>query len=106
MKVRSRRFYEARASIARALAHASRLRLLDALSARERTVGELSRIVGLDQSTVSKHLSQLRGVGLVDSRRDGTQRVYRVTCACLESLFSCIEDVVVQRIESEKAILE
>jgi DNA-binding transcriptional ArsR family regulator len=48
--------YDARARIAKALAHPTRLMMLDVLADREWCVCELTELAGLDQSTVSKHL--------------------------------------------------
>ena len=52
--------YEARANIMKAMAHPSRLFILDELSKGERCVCELTEMIGADVSTVSKHLSLLR----------------------------------------------
>ncbi len=60
--------YEARARIAKALAHPSRLLILDALRQGELCVCELTPLVGADQSTVSKHLAVLRQAGLTVKR--------------------------------------
>ena len=55
----------------RALGDETRLRLLEHLSAGERTVGDLIAATGLGQSLVSHHLGTLREAGLVTTRRDG-----------------------------------
>ncbi len=94
MNKRTEQQYRARAEIARALAHPTRLVLLDALSKNEMCVSELTELIGADQSTVSKHLALLKGVGLVGSRREGTTRHYRNTCSCLDRFFGCIESVL------------
>jgi ArsR family transcriptional regulator, arsenate/arsenite/antimonite-responsive transcriptional repressor len=89
------RRYEARAKIAKAMAHPSRLLMLDLLQKKSHTVTELTAIVGADQSTVSKHLSILKDVGLVDVRREGAMSYYQLKCACLDGFFSCIETVLI-----------
>ncbi len=71
MKHRPRQVYEFRARIAKALAHPSRLLMLEALENREQCVCELTELVGADQSTVSKHLAVLKQAGLVEDRKDG-----------------------------------
>ena len=88
MKWKPRQAYEARARIAKALAHPSRLLILDALGQGEMCVCDLTQLVAADQSSVSKHLSVLKGAGLVEDRRDGTMMIYRVKPRCLESVLA------------------
>ena len=59
--------YEARAKIIKAMAHPARLLIVDELSsAGERCVCELTEMIGSDMSTVSRHLTVLKGAGLVE----------------------------------------
>ncbi|RPJ48319.1 MAG: transcriptional regulator, partial [Candidatus Latescibacterota bacterium] len=51
---------EARARIIKAMAHPTRLFIVDELARGERCVCDLAEMVGADVSTVSKHLSILR----------------------------------------------
>ncbi len=97
--------YEARARIAKALAHPSRLMMLDALRQKELTVTELTKLVGSDQSTVSKHLAMLKEVGFVHSKAKGTQRYYAVKCSCLDGFFGCIETVLRQNVAEQQALV-
>ncbi len=98
--------YEARARIAKALAHPSRLIMLDALQAQELCVCELTRIVGADQSTVSKHLAVLRQAGIVEDRKDGTMTYYRLKICCLAALWECIESVLKENLKACQAEIE
>jgi len=102
MKEKTRKQYEARAKIAKAMAHPSRLLMLDLLQNQELCVGELTEKVGADQSTVSKHLAILKEVGLVDARKEGALSYYRVTCGCLDGFFSCMETVLLSDLEARK----
>jgi DNA-binding transcriptional ArsR family regulator len=52
--------YAAGAQVFKALAHPSRLLIVDELMQSERCVCELTELVGSDMSTVSKHLSVLK----------------------------------------------
>ncbi|WP_145052754.1 ArsR/SmtB family transcription factor [Lignipirellula cremea] len=94
MKEQDQRRYEARAKIAKALAHPSRLLMLDLLQQQEYCVGELTQKVGADQSTVSKHLAILKDVGMVSVRKEGSLSYYRLQCDCLGGFFSCMESVL------------
>ncbi len=60
------------APLFRALGDPSRLRIVALLAREELTVSELQDILGLGQSTVSAHLAQLRRVGLVATRKEGS----------------------------------
>lgn len=57
--------------IGRALGDVGRLRILAALGGRELCVCHLTDLLGLDTSTVSRHVSALRRAGLVEVRKDG-----------------------------------
>lgn len=61
----------------RALADDVRLRLLRAVLTAELSVAELVAVLGLPQSTVSRHLKPLREAGLLETRREGTSVYYR-----------------------------
>ena len=82
-----------RAKILKALAHPSRLLIVDELSRGERCVCELTDLVGADISTVSKHLSVLKEAGIVDCDRRGLQVFYRLRVPCILNFFNCIEAV-------------
>jgi ArsR family transcriptional regulator len=60
------------------LADPTRLRLLRLLQGRELCVCELVDILRMPQYAVSRHLRQLRAMGLVEARRDGRWMHYRL----------------------------
>jgi rhodanese-related sulfurtransferase/DNA-binding transcriptional ArsR family regulator len=68
--------FEHLALVARGLASAARLELLDFLAQGERSVEDLARVAGLSIANTSKHLQQLKGAGLVTPRRDGKHIYY------------------------------
>ena len=61
-----------------AFADPTRVRLLALLDGHELTVAELTAITELSQSRVSTHLGRLREAGLLQDRRDGSLRYYRL----------------------------
>jgi len=105
MKIKAKSHYEARARIAKALAHPSRLLMLDALAQDELCVLDLTELVGSDQSTVSKHLGVLRQAGVVAPRKDGTTTYYRLKVPCLEGFWGCIETVLSRSLEEQREAL-
>lgn len=77
----------------RALSNEARLAIVERLGQGECTVGTLTDLVGLDQSTVSKHLSVLRTLGLVSHRREGNRVWYRLIMTCVLDFIACAHRV-------------
>ena len=103
--IQSRARYEARAKIAKALAHPTRLLLLDALREKDLCVGELTELVAVDQSTISKHLALLGETGLVSVERKGSMSVFSLKCQCLDGFFRCVESVLQQNLKEQQELI-
>ncbi|BCS89154.1 ArsR/SmtB family transcription factor [Pseudodesulfovibrio sediminis] len=86
--------FEERAKVLKAMAHPSRLLMIDALSQGEKCVCDLRDLVGHDMSTVSKHLTVMKKVGIVEDERRGKKIFYRLKVPCILNFFHCVESVV------------
>jgi ArsR family transcriptional regulator len=91
---RDKERYRARAEILKALAHPTRLFLVEELSRGERSVGELTGMVGADISTVSKHLTVLRQTGILADEKRGSNVYYSLRVPCVLGFFGCVEAVL------------
>lgn len=67
-----------KADIFQALAHPTRIAILELLSSGELSAGVLIEKLGLEQATVSQHLAVLRTKQIVSNRRVGNQVFYSV----------------------------
>ncbi len=94
MNARAKKQYEARARVIKAMAHPTRLYIIDELARQERCVCELRDGVGADISTVSKHLSVLKEAGLIKDEKRGQQVWYHLKVPCVLNFFGCIETVL------------
>lgn len=90
----NRAVYDRRAQVLKAMAHPSRLMIIDALSMGEKCVSDLTALVGSDPSTVSKHLSVMRAAGIVVDDKRGLQVFYRLRVPCIMQFFGCVEAVM------------
>jgi ArsR family transcriptional regulator len=97
MRLREKAKYGQRAEIIKAMAHATRLYIVDVLSDGERCVNELTDLVGADMSTVSRHLSVLRSVGIVAAEKRGSHIYYSLSVPCVLRFFECVEAVLERR---------
>ena len=77
----------------KALANKHRLMILCQLIDREHPVGELSKFLGLRDSTVSQHLALLRKDGLVETRRDGQTIWYALASVAVRRLVQTLYDI-------------
>lgn len=68
---------EALQKVFKTLADPTRVRILFLLEREELAVHELTEVLGMTQSRVSRHLGILREAGLLDDRREGTHVYYR-----------------------------
>lgn len=83
--------YEERVTILKAMAHPTRLFILDQLKAGALCVCEINEMIDADVSTISKHLSVLKSAGLVSSLKKGLQVHYSLEMPCILESFQCIE---------------
>jgi ArsR family transcriptional regulator len=93
--------FKNQARILKALAHPSRLLIVDELARGERNVRQLTDMIGVEMPTVSRHLSVLRDAGILADDKRGLQVFYRLRVPCVLNFFQCVE--AVQRGEGKKA---
>lgn len=86
-----RESFEKRSGIFKALAHPTRLFIVDQLSFEEKCVCELTGMIGADTSTVSKHLSILKNAGIVADEKRGSMVFYSLKMRCVLGFFDCIQ---------------
>lgn len=81
------------AQVFKALGHPARLQMVMAVADGEQCVCELTELVGLDMSTISKHLSVLTAAGVMVSEKRANKVFYRLRTPCVTKVFTCLQDV-------------
>ena len=74
----NQQLYDLYVEVCKAIAHPSRMKILDLLRGGELCVCELAPKVGISETNLSQHLALLRKAALVDTRREGHSIYYRV----------------------------
>jgi DNA-binding transcriptional ArsR family regulator len=95
--------YAARAKVMKALAHPTRLFIVDQLGNEPRCVCDLTEMVGADVSTVSRHLSVLKEAGIVDDDKRGNQVFYSLRVPCVLNWYSCVAGVLEAEAKRKRA---
>jgi len=85
--------YQHQARILKALAHPTRLFIVNELASGERSVRELTDMIGVEMPTVSRHLSILRNAGILTDDKRGLQVFYGLRVPCVLNFFKCVEAV-------------
>ena len=67
-----------KAGVFQALAHPTRIAIIEYLCIGEMSVGRLCEKIGIEQANASQHLAVLRNKQLVETRKDGNQILYRL----------------------------
>ncbi len=97
--------YSAQAKVHKALAHPTRLFIVEELSFRERCVQELTSMIGVEMPTVSRHLSVLKNAGIVEDDKRGAQVFYRLRTPCVMNFFRCVGQVREETAKRDAALL-
>ncbi len=77
----------------KALAHPTRLFIVDELARGERNVRQLTNLIGVEMPTVSRHLSVLRQAGILADDKRGLRVFYSLRVPCVLNFFQCVEAV-------------
>lgn len=95
--------YQLYAELCQTLAHPKRLEILDAITKKERSVGELARMLNIPQANLSQHLALLKQRKLVVARRKGINIYYRLSDPKIISACRLLKEVLhTQLSEGEK----
>jgi len=90
----------------KAMAHPTRLFILDELSRKQKCVCELTEMIGADISTVSRHLSVLKSAGIIDDNKQGAQVYYSLRVPCVLNFFDCVESVMKSTAKEQMELLK
>ncbi len=97
--------YVAKANVLKALAHPTRLYIVEQLAAKECCVCEFVKTIDADFSTISKHLSVLKNAGIVQDEKRGQNVFYSLKVPCVLRFMDCVDIVIKSRIEEQMQIL-
>ena len=89
----------------RVLANPTRLMILDQLSQGERCLCELEPLFPTSKSTLSRHVTALRQVGIVRERRAGTRLYLSLATPCILDVFDCTMGVIRAEAERQATLL-
>ncbi len=94
VRVMNKEQLEARARIMKALSSPVRLKIIYELSHGELCVCDLQPLFTMNKSTLSRHVAELKNVGIVGERREGVRIYLRLLTPCVLNMFDCAMGVI------------
>jgi ArsR family transcriptional regulator len=98
--------YLLQAEFCKGMAHPKRIQILTVLKGGEKTVNDLSRLTGIPQANVSQHLSILRQLDIVNTRRDGSSVYYSIADHRVVEACELVRKSIGERLRRSRAVLE
>ena len=93
------------AAVAKALAHAHRLELVEQLAQGERSVETLASRTGLSIANTSQHLQQMRRVGIVAARREGKFVFYTLADEAVLAVLAALRRIAERNIAEVEQVI-
>ncbi len=101
-QAQAKTIYEMQAEICSALASPVRLQILDLLSNKEMTVGELLEVLKVPKANLSQHLSVLKDAGILSARKEGLYHYMSLSIPKIKDACSLVKSVLAEKIEIEE----
>jgi len=97
--------YKIKADFLRALSHPVRLQIIELLKDGERNVGSIMKILSLQQSSLSRHLTVLREAGILKSRQQGTVVYYDIEDHNIFHVLRPIAEMLRKKLKKTESVL-
>lgn len=94
-----------KADIFQALAHPTRIAMVEYLQTNELTVTDLCAKVGVEQANASQHLAVLRNKYIVQTRKEGNQIFYRLRDQTFAKVLQALREFFLSHITEAMEIL-
>jgi DNA-binding transcriptional ArsR family regulator len=97
----NQRYFERKAEILKAIAHPTRLKILELLKGGERCVCEIYPALDCEQPNISKHLNFMKRAGILDSRKDGLRIIYWIKAPEVLDILHRAESILYREVEDD-----
>jgi ArsR family transcriptional regulator len=94
-----------KAGVFQALAHPTRVAIVEYLQQGELSVGQLCEKVGVEQANASQHLAILRNKHVVQARKAGNQTFYRLRDPAFEKVLAALREYFLAHLTEVRELL-
>jgi ArsR family transcriptional regulator len=97
--------YRMQAEFCKGMSHPKRIQIIAVLKGGEKSVNELARLTGIPQANMSQHLSILRQLGLLVTRREGTNIYYSISDGRIVEACELVRSCIGERLKKSQVVL-
>lgn len=94
-----------KAEILQALAHPTRIAIVEELRRGELSVGQIMERLGLEQANASQHLAVLRSRNIVVRRKEGNQVFYSLRCPVFAEVLVLLRQACFEILRDSKQLM-
>ena len=98
--------FKIKADFLRALSHPVRLQIIEYLKSGESSVGQLARELGVEQSSLSRHLATLKELGVLEARQEKKNVYYKLHDQDIFQVLRPIAELLRKRLKRSEKLLE
>ena len=92
------------AELCKSLSDPKRLHIIQELRGGERSVSELTEILGLKQSNTSQHLAVLRKIGVISPRKEGSTVYYKLVNPKIAEACDLVHEVIAEQLRNKQIL--
>jgi DNA-binding transcriptional ArsR family regulator len=85
-------FFQQASHVIKALGHPQRLKIIEFLDTREKSVGQIQEHLNVSQPLASQHLRYMHSRGIVKYRRQGTTYYYSIASQFIFKILDCVSE--------------
>lgn len=98
--------YERHAGMCRVFSHPTRLQIINALRGRDMSVTDLAQELGVSIGNLSQHLTLMRSVRILRSRKEGQKVYYGIENQRMLDAFDILREVLLATMEHESDLVK
>ena len=93
------------AEILKAIAHPLRIAIIEFLKDGQQCVCDIAKYLGSERSNVSRHLSVMVNAGILESRKEGLNVMYKLKASCIFEFLSCLKKCLREQAKENQKLL-
>lgn len=98
--------FDLQAELCSAMGHPVRVEIVHLLRDGPKRINDIAEELDVRQATISRHLAVLRNVGILSTRRQGTDIIYKIANSQITDICEAMRSVLAERENRRSEILQ